>query len=194
MQDRNLTNYRRVRKTEKLIPEGEARFPTAGRVKISEWLFLAHGPLWRYSLIEFVLALFLSILTLSIATGIFLIFGADIDLLSPPKRPASWREAFGLIVFAPILETLLLAAMLRVLSAATNRKLFIATTSAVLWGCLHGAFGLLWFFGTVWSFFIFSCAYIAWRKVSFRHAFMAAAVPHALVNTSAMLVIVFGQA
>jgi hypothetical protein len=56
-------------------------------------------------------------------------------------------------------------------------------------GGFHAAFGVIWFFGTVWSFLVFSCAYIGWRPVSFKEAFLAAWIPHVLINLTAMSIV-----
>jgi len=68
----------------------------------------------------------------------------------------------------------------------------VATLSALVWGCLHGLADPLFFgkfFGTVWNFFVYSCAYLAWRKVSFAHAYVATATPHALHNLIIFLIV-----
>lgn len=115
--------------------------------------------------------------------------GLDVADHSAPALEASLADAFGSVVLAPVVETLLLAALLRVLSSTSLRPETSAGVSAVLWGTFHGLFGALWFFGTAWSFFVFSCGYIAWRRPSFGHAFLAAAVPHALVNSVVILLL-----
>jgi hypothetical protein len=50
----------------------------------------------------------------------------------------------------------------------------------------HGA-------GTVWSFYVFSRGWLAQRTVSYKHAFGAAALPHALMNSSALLMQFFAR-
>jgi membrane protease YdiL (CAAX protease family) len=155
--------------------------------RVREFLFVPRVPLWRYCLLAFPAALIPSLVSVSVAFGIFSILGANLAAIAAPDRSATAGEVFGAVVFAPIVETLLLAALLRALSALITQTLLIALASAVVWGCLHALFGFLWFFGTAWSFFIFSCGYIAWRRISFRHAFIAAAVPHALINSTALL-------
>jgi hypothetical protein len=40
---------------------------------------------------------------------------------------------------------------------------------------------------------VFSRSWLAWRPVSYKHAFGAAAVPHALVNASALLMQFFAR-
>jgi hypothetical protein len=74
--------------------------------------------------------------------------------------------------------------LLTVLSVASAHRNFVAATAAILCGLAHGTYGLLWFFGTAWSFFVFSYGFLAWRKVSYLHAFVAAAAPHALLNAT----------
>lgn len=113
--------------------------------------------------------------------------GLDVAALSPPQRETTLDQFFGAVVFAPVVETLLLMLLLRGLVIVMRRPVRVAAVSAVVWGVLHGLQGPLWFFGTAWSFYIFSASYQAWRPVSRRHAFAAAAVPHAAINLVAML-------
>jgi Type II CAAX prenyl endopeptidase Rce1-like len=118
--------------------------------------------------------------------GLLVLSGVDVVQLLPRETEITDSAIFRAVVFAPVVETLMLAGGIALLSRATQRKGLVVTVSALAWGSLHALFGVLWFFGTVWSFFVFSCAFLAWRKVSFRHGFIAASVPHALVNISAL--------
>jgi hypothetical protein len=144
-------------------------------------------PLWRYCLIAFPLALLPSLVLMASVVLALEAFGVDMSAFRPPARHAIWWELFGSVLFVPAVETLILSTTLWLLSALSRRKMFVITTSAVLWGCAHGAQSAPWFFGTVWSFFVFSCTFLVWRKKSFLHAFIAAAVPHALVNLSVVI-------
>jgi hypothetical protein len=96
------------------------------------------------------------------------------------------------VIFAPIVETLVLIGGIKVLELISRRSVVLAMLSALAWGLLHGSLGALWFFGTIWSFFVFSCAYLAWRSRSFQAGFIAASMPHALVNLTAMCLIALG--
>jgi hypothetical protein len=58
---------------------------------------------------------------------------------------------------------------------------------------LHALLDPLWFFGTVWSFFVMSCAFLGWRKCSYRRAFIAASVPHVLINLTVMTFSLVGR-
>lgn len=131
-------------------------------------------------------ALIPSFALLASTYGVLLVVGADIRTIAHPGRSVAFRELFGVVIFAPIAETFLLALGLQVLHRVNSRPLVAITASAVAWGLLHALVAPVWFFGTVWSFFVFSAAYFGWRPHSFRHAFVAAAVPHALLNFIAM--------
>jgi hypothetical protein len=140
--------------------------------------------IWRYCLLAFPLALLPSIGLYTLAMIVVDALGLDHAAFSAPDRTISFWELFGGLVFAPIVETLLLSLLLTVLSVASAHRNFVAATAAILCGLAHGTYGLLWFFGTAWSFFVFSYGFLAWRKVSYLHAFVAAAAPHALLNAT----------
>jgi hypothetical protein len=120
---------------------------------------------------------------MAVITEIFRALGADIS----PERHVSMIDTLGSVVFAPAMESLLLAVALSVLLSFSSSRILVAVASATVWGCFPALFGALWFFGTAWSFFIFSCAYRAWRERGFAQAYTAAVVPHALINLSVFL-------
>lgn len=157
--------------------------------QLLNYLLTPADPLWRYCLFALALALIPSIILFSVVYGILIIAGIDISAIKPPGRSATPDQLFGTILFAPIVETLLLALGIRILCRFISGAVGVAMISALIWGLLHGMLAPLWFFGTVWSFFVFSCAYLAWRQRSFWHGFSAAALPHSLINLSAMVAI-----
>ena len=126
------------------------------------FLFEPSSPLSKYVLLASLLAMVGSTALFATALAAVAATGADLEALMPPARVASVSELFGTVVFAPVVETLLLAGMVRLLSTCSMRPARIATSSAIRWGVFHGVFGALWFFGTAWSFFVFTCAYLAW--------------------------------
>lgn len=97
--------------------------------------------------------------------------------------PFGWLET---VVQAPVLETFLLALFLTIAGRLLRRAWVLAAVSAVLWGLLHGSISPLWFLPAGWSFFVYSCSYLAWRRHSLTHAILAAAIPHALVNLASV--------
>jgi membrane protease YdiL (CAAX protease family) len=152
------------------------------------------GPLWRYCLVALPVALIPSIALAVAAWWVLTLLEVDIASISPPHREITIGRFFGTVVFAPLIETLLLAGGLRALSLLTNKPFLIAATSAAVWGCGHALFGATWFFGTVWAFFTFSCGYLVWSKASFDKGFIAAAAPHALGNFLVLLFLYVQQA
>ena len=142
--------------------------------------------LLQHSFLLWPLALVPSLVFVIAARAAFTFAGVDLAAITPPNRPASVEFLLSSVVFAPFVETLLMTAGVRLLSVAISQHLLVAAISGILWGIFHGMFGLLWFFGSAWSFFVFSCAYLAWRPRSFSSGFVAAALPHALVNLTAV--------
>jgi hypothetical protein len=113
--------------------------------------------------------------------------------MAAPEREATFGTFFGAVIFAPIVETFLLTVGIRIIKSFSSSVVRIGIASAVVWGCLHALFGFMWFFGVVWSFFVWSCGYMAWQSVSERHAFAAAAIPHASLNAIMMLILFLEQ-
>jgi hypothetical protein len=146
-------------------------------------------PLWKYCLIAYPLAMLPSMVFYGLARVSLAAAGVDVDAISAPDRSVSLGEVLGTVAFAPVAETFLLAGVLSVFSMLSSRRVLVAAASGVVWGALHAAFGALWFFGTAWSFFVLSCAYLGWRPASFRFAFVAALVPHMLINSSVMVLL-----
>jgi membrane protease YdiL (CAAX protease family) len=149
-------------------------------------LFDPRMPLWRWCLIAWPLAMIPSMLLVMLLHTALGWWGVDAEALSPPVFAATWRMLLLVVVVAPLLETLLLAAGVWALGRVLRSRAVVVLLSALAWGLLHGVQSPLWFFGTVWSFYVFSAGYVAWRRVSGGHAFAAAAVPHALINLTVM--------
>lgn len=94
--------------------------------------------------------------------------------------------AFGTIIFAPVVETLLLIFLLRFLQSLRLSDLQACVVSAIIWGIGHAWVHPLAFFGTIWSFFVFNWSFLLWRQRSRAHGYWAAALPHVFVNTVAV--------
>ena len=144
------------------------------------------GRLLRRSFINYIFAFGGSITLACIAGGVVMLAGISTEALEVPGVKINSWDFIGAVVFAPVVETLILAALLTLI-----RRLSIATQaiiSAIIWGGLHALIAPFWFFGTVFSFFVFSYAYLVWRKKSFAFGFAAAALPHSLVNLSAFVI------
>jgi membrane protease YdiL (CAAX protease family) len=143
---------------------------------------------WRYGLRAYPMALIPSFIILGIVLVVLKLAGIDpFTLKLPPAPRRTIGGLFVLVVFAPVFETFLLAFVLNILTNWIKPRLVCAAISAVFWGAIHGLSAPIWFFGTVWSFFVFSCAFLAWKERSFWAAFAAASLPHALINLTMFL-------
>jgi hypothetical protein len=144
------------------------------------------GRLLKRTLINFCLALCGSAALIGIAGGLLTWAGIPMETLDKPVIRINLLDFFGVVVFAPLVETLLLAGLL----ALTPRRWGIvprAIVSAIVWGGLHALSAPFWFLGTAFSFFVFSCGYLVWRQKSFKYGFAAAAMLHALINLTAFI-------
>jgi hypothetical protein len=157
------------------------------------WRMEARGSLLGYSLVAWHVALVPSLVIVFVAHTLFAGAGVDVSDLQKPPVKLEPRNVWMAALAAPLIETLVLGLLLRLLEYATRRRQILALLSALAWGGAHAWFHPLWFFGTVWSFYVFSRAWLAWRPVSYKHAFAAAALPHALVNSSALLMQFFAR-
>jgi hypothetical protein len=155
------------------------------------WRGESGGSLWVDCLIAWHVALIGSLLLVLVAHAVFAGAGADVSALQKPPGELKRRSLIIAALIAPLLETAVLGFLLWLLRFATARRQWLLVLSALAWGGFHATFHPLWFFGTVWSFYVFSRGWLAWRPVSYKHAFAAAAVPHALVNSSALLMQIF---
>jgi hypothetical protein len=127
----------------------------------------------------------------ALASGAYLLIAiAELDY---PKSGASWSatmlDFLGVVVFAPLVETWILSLMLRGLLKISDNHVMLAAVSALVWGILHAMQSPIRLIPSSWSFFIFSCAFLGWRKHSYQKAFVAAVIPHSLLNLSLFLVV-----
>ena len=158
------------------------------------WWQMRPGASWVGDcLLAWHVALIPSLLIVLAAHALFSGAGVDVPALQKPPVDLQPRSYWTAAIAAPLIETVVLGLLLRLLEFATRNRQVLALLSALAWGGAHAWFHPLWFFGTVWSFYVFSRGWLAWRPVSYKHAFGAAALPHALVNSSALLMQFFAR-
>lgn len=142
--------------------------------------FNIQGSVWKYivrtGLISLIPSLAISICLAFIAGG-----GGD-------GMPQFSREAgvvlllVSVVIISPILETLLLGLTLWIVSFVTKKPLRQALVTCVIWAVLHSLAAWLWGLVVIWPFFVFSCAYLAWRRRSWWHAMGVACGIHVFQN------------
>jgi len=138
---------------------------------------------------------------LAILTGWALSIGGSLALaalskaiapaLPTPEFPMRGLLAFFLlVVFAPLLETLIMAGFLslflRFLPPATAILL-----SAAGWGFAHSLEAIGWGLVIWWPFLIFSTLFVVWRQRGFWAGVGVAAATHALQNVGPGWVVAF---
>lgn len=94
---------------------------------------------------------------------------------------------FQVLFAAPVLETLLMAALLLGLTRVVRRRRWVVLASAGIWAGLHGLSAVVWGLCVFWAFAVFSCAFLAWRQRSRAHALLVPAAIHALNNAVASI-------
>ncbi len=109
--------------------------------------------------------------------------------LAKPDFPMRGPIAFLLLfAFAPLVETLIMAAVLSLLARFLSPTLAVLA-SAALWGIAHSLQAAAWGLVIWWPFVIFSTLYMVWRERSVVAALGVATATHALQNLGPALVI-----
>jgi len=96
-----------------------------------------------------------------------------------PSPPVLFIEV---VLLSPIAETVAMSLGIMLISRLTKRPFVIAAVSAVVWAALHSAVALIWGLVILWPFFVFSCAYLAWRPQGWLKAVTMAACIHIFQN------------
>lgn len=115
-----------------------------------------------------------------------LALAAVVDLLLPSAAqpqfgPVDLSLFAQLVLVAPLIETLIMAAVLEVLVRVMPARWAVAA-SAIGWGAAHSLIAPAWGLVIWWVFLILSALYVTWRK---RGPGLALAIPfavHALNN------------
>lgn len=125
-----------------------------------------------------------------------ILIGAVVTRLLPhvaqPNLPlGSWVGVFLMVIFAPLTETLIMAAALAVLLR------FLPPTVAVIissigWGIAHSMAAPAWGLVIWWPFLVFSTLYVTWRQRSLAAAILIPASAHGLQNLLPALLLLTG--
>ena len=98
----------------------------------------------------------------------------------------------GLVVFAPIAETLIMGTVLLVLLRLVGPTAAVLA-SAAGWAIAHSLAAPIWGLIIWWPFLVFSTLFVVWRGRSLAAAFAVPAAVHALHNLAPALAIASGQ-
>jgi hypothetical protein len=99
----------------------------------------------------------------------------------PEFNVSGGAALFLLVLFAPVTETLIMAALLVVLLRFVRQPVAILI-SAAAWGVAHSLAAPAWGLVIWWPFLIFSTLFVVWRQRGFFAGVGVAAAAHALHN------------
>ncbi|HXH52762.1 MAG TPA: CPBP family glutamic-type intramembrane protease [Sphingomicrobium sp.] len=139
----------------------------------------------------------------AIATGWVTAFVPSILLawlvttLMPPGSQPSFEvdgtlAVFMLVIFAPLVETLIMAGILTLLLRFTAPATAVLV-SAALWGIAHSLMAPAWGLVIWWPFLVFSTLFVTWRQRSLLAALAVPATVHALQNLPPALLLLQAQ-
>ena len=131
-------------------------------------------------------------LTLAGSLALSALAGLFAPTLATPDFAMRGATVFLLLfLFAPLVETLIMAAVLSLLARFLSPTLAVLA-SAALWGITHSLQAAAWGLVIWWPFVIFSTLYMVWRERSVMAALGVATATHALQNLLPALKIAFG--
>ncbi|WP_296047687.1 CPBP family glutamic-type intramembrane protease [uncultured Alteromonas sp.] len=117
----------------------------------------------------------------------FLIFTFFPEAEPPPLPESAITLFFNVVIFAPLIETLLLWLGISIIKRFTSSTWSIALVSAFIWGVFHSLGALGHGFTIFWSFVVFSFAFVVWYEKSRNLALGMCMAIHAGQNFIAFL-------
>jgi hypothetical protein len=110
-----------------------------------------------------------------------------------PDFPVTGAMAiFLLVVFSPVLESLIMGGVLLIL-LRFMRPTYAVIVSAVGWGMAHSFEAPIWGLIIWWPFLIFSTVFVAWRERSLWLAFGLPMVIHGCQNLGPAILVALGK-
>ena len=97
-----------------------------------------------------------------------------------------------IVVFAPVMETLIMGSVLLVLLRLFSPAVAVLI-SALGWGVAHSLAAPAWGLVIWWPFLIFSTLFVSWRERSLAAAFVIPAIVHGLHNLPSALLLAAGK-
>jgi hypothetical protein len=123
--------------------------------------------------------------------GIAAVFSDPSEEDRPQFRGTATTLFFSIVVFSPVVETLLMMPVLWALSHAAQKPMLLAILSAAVWAALHSLLAPAWGLVIAWPFYVFSRAYLAWRPYGWWKAVGVTACIHAFQNLFGVLAMAF---
>ena len=140
-----------------------------------------------------VLAVIVGWLTAFPASIALAILGAVLlpNAAQPEFEVDGGAAVFALVIFAPVVETLIMGLVLLILLFFVPPAAAIIV-SAIGWGVAHSLMVPIWGLVIWWPFLVFSTLFVAWRGRSLALAFLIPMAVHALQNMIPALLLAYG--
>ncbi|HPA18508.1 MAG TPA: hypothetical protein PLU30_12230 [Verrucomicrobiae bacterium] len=110
--------------------------------------------------------------------------------IAPPFAVERHLNPLGfvmMVLVGPSVETVLMWPMLSLFGRMTREPTRQVIVSTVFWAILHGIAHPLWGFLISWPFFVFSMAFVAWKKRSAQAAILATGLTHSFHNLGVLI-------
>ncbi len=125
-----------------------------------------------------------------------ILFAAAIHFVAPNAKTPEFHvtgalAVFLLVVFSPVLESLIMGGVLLILLRILPPT-WAVIVSAVGWGIAHSLAAPIWGLIIWWPFLIFSTLFVAWRARSLTLAFLMPMIVHGLQNLPPALLVASG--
>jgi hypothetical protein len=123
----------------------------------------------------------------TIATSLSLLLLASFLIEFPDEGPSltlSFKDFFGVVFFAPFVETLLMILSVRIFFYFSGSIIISSLLNGLLWAGLHSMLFPLWGLFVFIPFVVFSFAYFDWRNKSKKLALFVPFVIHAILNST----------
>jgi hypothetical protein len=173
-----------------------------GRLRslLAYWFTQLTSVLWRRTRVPWfayaAIAATVSYAVASVGSLAYLLLIPESGAMEPPTTlPTGWLLVFTALVWAPVIETPILAVIVGVARWFTQRETAQVIAGAVPMGLGHAVRGAhpaeigAVVFVTMSAFLVFSLVYVAWRRTGLKEALAMCAIVHALNNA---LVLVAG--
>lgn len=108
------------------------------------------------------------------------------EVIAPPDLPIA-ALIFGVVVFAPLAETLIMAIAFAIMAAAKLPNAVQIGFVTVLAGIAHGVQAIAWAPAPTYLFFIFAIVWLTQRQRSWGRAFLFTTIVHTLNNAVAVV-------
>jgi len=149
--------------------------------KIIKFLTDPEQGFFKYLVKSYLLA-FIPVQVLALFISFMNIDGSNSDDYLLDQSEQILEIVAGFVFIAPIIETILMALFITAISLIIKNVYTVSFITALIAGLIHSLFIPFWGIHTFWPFFIFSMAFLTWRRISFIKGFLMANAIHLLYN------------